>query len=448
MSAAGLGTLTLPISAWPAPQEEPHFFLQVYVYGGLDSLFLFDARPKAMTKAGLIHDYMKEEPLEWMGQNGVSTLATSLARTLSPHRERFSVVNGVFMSTAFDGHLQNVNFLYTGNPFGGESFIPHLNDRTDPVYAKRPLDAIQSGAFQVDLTNSGNTIPISPDSAINLVTALKKSRQIDPAHPVTSFLDSRFQSLGRGSGKFSLGNRAMSAGYLSAPDLSDRLKRLQLSGVDAGLDSEARFVEMMSGCFKEGICSSAILELVPKEGILDVHAGRLAQEQKDLYPALTARVKRVFDLLVSTPFSDKQSLFDVTTVVFASEFGRTLRQAGVPLNETGTDHNSLNNSILIGGKGIRGRLVIGETDWRAAGETLSGAHKHLDANSMKLMGKPFDFTTSRPRQDKPQAYEADDYLTMASVVNTIYSAFSVPRTHWRTVKRDGPKAPVITGLLN
>ena len=44
-----------------------------------------------------------------------------------PFRDRFSVLNGVYMTPSFDGHLQNMNFLFTGNPFGGDSFVPHLN---------------------------------------------------------------------------------------------------------------------------------------------------------------------------------------------------------------------------------------------------------------------------------------------------------------------------------
>ncbi len=88
---------------------------------------MFDARPLSMTRAGKIQNYLGEEPGVWTGRNGVTTLATRLVAPLRPFRDRFSVLNGVYMTPSFDGHLQNMNFLFSGSPFGGDSFIPHLN---------------------------------------------------------------------------------------------------------------------------------------------------------------------------------------------------------------------------------------------------------------------------------------------------------------------------------
>ena len=447
-SMAGVGTLVLPLGSATGEVEDPRFFLQIYVYGGIDSLFLFDGRPLAMTAAGHIHDYVKQEALPWVGANGAQTLATSFARELDKHRHRFSVLNGVFSTTAFDGHLQNVNFLYTGNPFGGESFVPHLNERNDPSYVKRPLDSVQDGGFALDLTNGANSITLGGDSAFNMSEAMKAAPPFDPKHPVASFMNSRLAALGAaGTGRFSAGTRAMMEAYAKAPDLARRLQRLDPKSTKQEPDGDRRFIDLMAGVFREGICSNAILEIAPKRFGLDVHAASMARNQIEIYTDVVGRVRKLFDLLAETPFDATRSLFDVTTVMFASEFGRTLRQPGLPLGDTGTDHNSLNNSILIGGKGVRGGLVIGETDWRTPTETLSGAHKQLDPAGIKLMGKPFDFNTGRARADLPKTFEADDYLHTASVINTVYSLFSVPQSKWRTVKRDGPKAPVIRQLL-
>ena len=444
-SAAGVGALFFPLKPW-ANTEDPHFFLQIYIYGGLDSLFLFDGRPQSMVGAKVMHDYIREEPQLWTGDNGGRCLATALARELAPHRQRFSVLNGVFMSTAFDGHLQNVNFLYTGNPFGGESFVPHMNERNPASYAKRPLDVIQSGSFALDLNNGGNSIVISPDSAFKLIESMRKARPLNLAHPVMTHLESRFASLGSGHGRFSAGSRLMANGYHNAPDLAEKLKKLVVKSPQEEKDPERNFIDLMVGCFREGICTSALLQLFADGYQVDTHAAVHAQKQPAMYKQITEKIKKTFDFLATTPYDKNRSLFDVTTVMLASEFGRSLRQPGLPLDATGTDHNSLNNSILIGGKGIRGGLVIGETDWRAPGETLSGAHRTMDPAGLKLMGKPFDFKTCRPRADLPAAYEADDYLTMSSVMNTVYSVMNVPQSKWRTVKRDGPKAPVISAL--
>jgi hypothetical protein len=351
------------------------------------------------------------------------------------------------MATAFDGHPQNINFLFTGDPFGGESYIAHMNERMDPSYAKRPLDAIQVGIFQIDQTNGGSTVPLTGESAFNLIEFQRKAREIDVRNPVVSYLSSRFAALGTGQGRFSTAAKAMAAGYKGAPDLSRKLQKVVLSPPDKHPDPETAFIELMSGLFREGICSSAMLAVSSSVEHLDVHAGRTAKMQSQIYDSVTDKVLRVFDLLANTPYDSTRSLFDVTTVMFGSEFGRTLRQPNLPQSETGTDHNSLNNSLLIGGKGIRGGLVIGETDWQSPDEPLSGAHKLLDASGLKLIGRPFDFAKSAPSMDKPAHFDIEHYLNIASVVNTLYSSFTVPQSKWRNVKRDGPKASVIKALL-
>ena len=70
----------------------------------------------------------------------------------------------------------------------------------------------------------------------------------------------------------------------------------------------------------------------------------------------------------------------------------------------GTDHNPLANTVLIGGAGIKSGLVIGASDFRTATESLSGAHLQLDRDRVKVMGRPFDFTTGRARTDLPAAF--------------------------------------------
>jgi hypothetical protein len=447
IGAGALGTLLVPFDLKAADPEDPHFFLQIYIYGGIDSLFLFDGRPLEMRGAGITHAYLKEDPKVWRGDNGGQCLATSMARKLEPIRQRFSIVNGVHMTTAFDGHLQNVNFLYTGNPFGGECFIPHLNLREKNGYTPRPLDAIQISGFALDQTNGGKSIPLSPDSAYNLIDSIKKSRPMDPRHAVMAQMDSRFEALGYGEGYLSKASRQMREAYAHSPDLARKLEKLKLAKPSPSADPEQAFIEMMAGFFKEGICGSAVLEINAPRDHLDVHAASLAKHQVEMYGGVAETVKKVFELLANTPYDDSRSLIDVTTVMFASEFGRTLRQPGLPLDQTGTDHNSLNNSILIGGKGIKPGLVVGESDWRTPGEKLSPTHKLIDPGGIKFMGKPFDFQTYRPRQDLPAVFDADNYLNMASVINTVYSLFSVPQSKWRTVKRDGPKAPVLANLL-
>ena len=63
------------------------------------------------------------------------------------------------------------------------------------------------------------------------------------------------------------------------------------------------------------------------------------------------------------------------------------------------------------------------------------------------MGLPFDFATLKPRPDQPETFDIKDYLTIGSVVNTVYALFDVPKAHYRSLRRDLPAAPVLHGLL-
>src|SRR5215475_8357164 len=130
-----------------------------------------------MTQAGKIQNYLGEEPGVWRGSNGVSTLATRLVAPLRPFCDRFSVLNGVYMTPSFDGHLQNMNFLFSGSPFGGDSFIPHLNS---PETGRPPgsLDAVlPTEPLFLNVNNHSSVVPLEPNALEQLAERL---RAVDP----------------------------------------------------------------------------------------------------------------------------------------------------------------------------------------------------------------------------------------------------------------------------
>jgi hypothetical protein len=125
-----------------------------------------------------------------------------------------------------------------------------------------------------------------------------------------------------------------------------------------------------------------------------------------------------------------------------------MRAPNLPIDATGTNHNQYANSILLGGKGVRSGLVIGASDLADLSTPVSKAHLAVDPVLEKTMGKPFDFAAMRSREDLPEAFDVDDYLTIGSVVNTVYSLFAVPREYHRAIGRDKRAAPVMHGLLS
>jgi hypothetical protein len=138
---------------------------------------------------------------------------------------------------------------------------------------------------------------------------------------------------------------------------------------------------------------------------------------------------------------------DVTTVMVTSEFGRTMRAPDMPIEATGTNHNQYSNTILLGGKGIKGDLVIGESDFRNVDEAVSKAHLAVDPVLEKTMGRPFDFASLSSRKDLPENFDVNDYLTIGSVINTVYSRFNVPAEHLRKNGHDANPAPSLWRIL-
>ncbi len=446
---AGAATLLLPNFGFlrraeaEALTDDPHFFLMIVMNGGADTSYMFDARPLAMTAAGRIQNYLGREPVPWEGRNGHRAAATSLVKPLLPFKDRFSVLNGVVMTPSFDGHTQNMNFLFTGDPFGGDSFIPHLNL---PETGRKPgaVDAIiPAEKADYNAQNHSGVIPLVPRVLRGLPERLK---QIPPAHahdPLTSFVRSRIDAVAQSQGAVSEGARLMRSALDQSPEVHRRLAALSPS--DPSQSAEKQGVALIAECFRLSLSRAAIYVL-PEH--FDVHAPELAKAQPELFGSAIAKIAALLQGLAETAFDDKRSMFDVTTIMIASEFGRTMRAADMPIDATGTNHNQYSNTILLGGKGVKSGLVIGASDLKDLSSDVSKAHLAVDPMLEKTMGTPFDFSAMQVRTDLPELFNIEDYLTIGSVVNTVYSLFGVPSAYHRKTGRDTGSAPILKDLLS
>lgn len=444
--AAGAGTLMFPtvrpaLAAPATPLADPHFFLLVMMGGGADAAYTYDARPLSMTAAGRIHNYLGEQPGLLKGRNGGTTLATRLTWPLIRLQDRFSILNGVVMTPSFDGHLQNVNFLLTGDPFGGESFVPHLNLAT----AARPADlldaVVPTNPIASNVTNDSRMVPLRPQSAGGLAHQLRGVAPFAKGGELMDFVRSRVAANARGPGRFATGAARMETALADAADMHTRLARIEAPDGDGNAEDQS--VSLMAQCFRLGIARSAIYQL-PEN--FDTHALDDARKQPQLFAAAIARIVDLFDALIETPYDTRRSMLDVTTVMVATEFTRTLRSSDAPVTSTGTHHNQYSNTIWLGGKGIKPGLVIGASDLADEQAAASKAHLALDPNLERAIGRPFDFATMQPRPDAPETFDLRDQLTIASVINTVYSLFDVPRERWRILGRNLPSAPPLDGL--
>jgi len=446
LGAIGAGTLLLPGGAPAAgagsPDLDPHFFLLIVLEGGADPTYMFDARPLSMTRAGKIQNYLGEEPGIWGGSNGGTTLATRLVAPLRAFSDRFSVLNGVYMTPSFDGHLQNMNFLFSGSPFGGDSFIPHLNS-ADTGRAPDSLDAVVPTApVFVNVSNHSGVVPLEHNSLEHLAERLRATEPPHSDDRIGHFIRSRLEAGAGGEGRMAAGARLMLSSLGQAPEVHRKLAALRAPRSD--LSAEEQAIALIAECFRLALSRSAIYVLREQ---FDVHDADQAKLQPELFADAVSKIAGLFRALVATPFDARRSMFDVTTVMVASEFGRTMRAPDMPIHDTGTNHNQFANSILLGGKGIRSGLVVGASDLPDEKAAPSKAHLAMDPVIEKVMGRPIDLKTLRVRPDQPDAFDIENYLTVGSVVNTIYALFDVPASHFRSIGRNLPQAPVLSGLL-
>lgn len=442
---------------WPA---DPHFFINLMFEGGWDPFYLFNSRPRSLTDAGKVQNYFSqpEHAVPWTDPGGNSALvAHYVDRKLGPLRGRFSVVNGIIMSTSFDGHDQNMNEFLTGNAFGGPFFLPLINR-----HRNAPLDFIREGnPFGIQITNQANSLPVSPN-AVSDLAALAGQILLSPRMKAADMLAkaqfSRLAAL-RPQGMLSLAAAGTSAAFDASDALAGKIRRLETRPGDPGDgdDDFASLLHTILAVFSRQMSWGALIFTDPPPGfVFDTHGVEDARKQEELYSAVTDRIASLFNILAATPYDEGRgvSFLDVTTVVISSEFGRPMRQQQKPIDATGTDHNPLGNSAVIGGKRIKGGLIIGATDAatidaKGAFTDISAAHRALDRDLTKTMGRPFDFRSGKPVSDLPGKFAPDSYITAASLVNTLMAAGGAGTVNFRKAgtATGSPTAPVVRQLL-
>jgi hypothetical protein len=447
-SALGTSSFFLPHWSWANASQEPHQLLHIHLPGGVDFTYLFDARPLEMTQANLQHNYMNEEPFVWEGPtNGRRTYATHLTKPLLPYQKDFSIINGIFMDRQFVGHDQLENVMFTGNPFGGEAYMPLLNKYTPQT--PTPLDGLKKAEFMFfSASNMGGMLPFGSKSTEALVDKLQKSTT-DAQSATFQFIASRMKDIGVGKGQFSLASSRMYEAYMKSVPLSEQLKKTNVS-IDPNLNPDLQFLNLFNQLSQQNSIRAGYLSIdsISADGNVfgfDAHDSGTAQSQPIFYKVLVERLASIINYLKTTPFSSQKSLLDVTTVVISTEFGRTMRQEFATIDATGTDHNPYCNSILVAGKGIRGGMVIGESDFKTSSENLSGAHLQIDPKKINLVGRVFDFEKQAVVLDQPPVFDAHHYLNIGSVMNTFFDIFSLEKSYYRKLG-NGAAAQVLPSL--
>jgi hypothetical protein len=280
---------------------------------------------------------------------------------------------------------------------------------------------------------------------------LRQGPILDLNRSSSKFLRERLTYYSRNHGLFAAGSRKLLAGLERAPELSERLKSVEQTISEIELENA---IQVAFQYFRNGI-TNCITIMVDHDPDVDTHDYSEAQRQLEKYQIVANELELIFKKLTEVPFDEEsgQSFLDVTTVMISSEFSRTMRQVGMSIDATGTDHNPLTNTVLLAGKGIRGGLIIGGSDLELIDEQgqysyLSAAHQRLDPYLLSPMGKPIDFETLSLKPGLPEQFILEEYLTFPSIVNTLFHLSGVNEDlYFRWGPGSSQNAPILQSIL-
>lgn len=425
----------------PLRHGRPSFFIHINISGGLSPLYLFDARPRAFTAAGLVENYgsASSEPTPFpAGPSAVHNHTTSwvspAAASLLRFKNAFSVLNGVHMATSFQGHDENSNMVFAHNPFGGAYFAPAL------VSGAAPLGFVLTADPGLSLSNLSEGLLLSSAGLVKLAQGAGVSRDEGGSglERAAQMAERRMNTVGgQGRGLFSQGARLLSKGFSGRLHVTERLVALDetlRAGDDVPNEGGLAYdLAVAPAVFQSGLSRAVSLEF-NVEGTLDAHAATDAAEQPATYRGLAEQLARFFEFFENALIAfdgETVALKDHCAFIITSEFGRTLRQRNRAIDQTGTDHNPFGNSVLIGGAGVRTGHVFGSTDLDELDEAghfrgVSPVHQRIDLNLLSAMGRPIDPLSGRSLPFGEGPFDASRQLNMGNIINTLLDLYGSP----------------------
>ena len=194
-----------------------------------------------MTRAGKIQNYLGEEPGVWTGSNGATTLATRLVAPLRPFSDRFSVLNGVYMTPELRrppaehelpvlGQPVRRRFLHPAPQLGRDR--PRRRARSMPCCRPRPCSSTS--------TTIRASCRSSPTRSSSWRERLREAEPPRADDKLGRFIRSRLTAGASGEGRMAAGARLMLSSLDQAPDVHRKLAALRVPREDLGAGGAGR----------------------------------------------------------------------------------------------------------------------------------------------------------------------------------------------------------------
>lgn len=441
------------------PRQEPAKILHVVLPEGFDVHSLFDARPLSFRAAGWIQNYDGVEPVRVYDRARHATwMSPAAKRFWDEYHPYLSVLNGVYQAPGFDGHEQNMNYCFTGNPFGGDYF---LNVHPMPITGMRSIQFEPNINLGVLLQNTQDSLDMEPKALLSFLKDIKFTPTPLPMHPWHPLLQqqAKAQAQTLGQGLWSQGLTEFATGLGSLDSFVQQLKSFP-GPMEIGTDPFVTKVELAASLLQSGITPRVQITLVSDSDLpevenadFDAHSDTDCARYPKVAQAVLRRLGQLIDGFRRVP-SGSTTLWDDGMVIITSEFGRTMRQSYAPIDQSGTDHNPYTGLCLVGGKGIQSGLILGATDaaeLNPKGELdgLNAFHSTHDRDLVMAMGTGFDFRTGECFVHRSPVLPRHEVLTIDSVINTLFYLAQIPQDHWRKVdgRPSGEQASVVYPLL-
>lgn len=329
-----------PVQAWKDGAAPRQYVVSIFLWGGLDGVLTVDPKDVTATGGRIEPGYRADER-----RQGTHRLFGPFIGGLLRHDADLCLVHGV--RTATMAHPVGERTVRHGRtkPAANAPLLGELLGASLPGEA--PLTHLALGqsqeAFESESSPSPAFVPLE------LAQALLEPRAREARLP--SWLRARAQGQEDALGRLvaTAEQQSRFQDPLLGPQLQLALQALQ------------------------GNFAKAVTVATPSFH-LDAHHEHLALQRRRLLPALDD-IARFIDALKSTRTAHG-SLFDQTTLVIGSEFGRAPRYSAT----SGKEHWP-EASWVLAGKGVRGGVTVGET----------GAD---------LQGQTIDYRTGRPAGDQ------------------------------------------------
>jgi len=340
---AGTAGSLLPgqVSAWDGSlgSGPRQYVVNIFLWGGLDGVLTVDAKDATATGGRIEPGYLADER-----RQGTHRLFGPLISGLLRHDADLCLVHGVRTDTV--AHPRGERIVQRGRvkALAGEPWLGDLLGTALPGDASIPHLALGQSLDSFESESEAVAPPaiVSVELAQALLDPRARAARVEP------WLRSREQGQGDALG------RLMATAELS-PRFQDPIlgPQLQLA------------LHALQGNFAKAVTVST------RSLHLDAHHEHLALQRRRLVPALDD-IAQFMDALKSVR-TEHGSLFEQTTVVIGSEFGRAPKYGA----SSGKEHWP-EGSWVLAGKGIRGGTTVGET----------GAD---------LRGRAIDYRTGRPQ---------------------------------------------------